>query len=37
MALDERWFKPARIDDVLAFEHFDGVSIAKRVLLALRS
>jgi transketolase len=37
IALDERWFKPARIDDVLAFERFDGASIAERVLRELRS
>jgi transketolase len=37
IALEERWFKPARIDDVLAFEGFDGASMARRVLEALRS
>jgi transketolase len=37
VALEERWFKPARIGDVLAFERFDGASIAERVLRALRS
>jgi transketolase len=37
IALEERWFKPARLDDVLAFERFDGASIAARVLRVLRS
>jgi transketolase len=31
LALEERWFKPARLDDVLSFERFDGASIAARV------
>jgi transketolase len=37
MALEDRWFKPARLDDVLSFERFDGASIADRVLHALGS
>jgi transketolase len=37
IGLEQRWFKPARIGDVLAFERFDGASIAERVLQALRS
>ena len=37
IALEERWFKPARLDDVLAYERFDGASIAERVLHAMRS
>jgi transketolase len=37
IALDERWFKPALLSDVLAYEGFDGASIAARVLDALRA
>jgi len=37
LALDQRWFQPGRLDDVLRFEGFDGASIASRVLRALRS
>ncbi|MDP9149308.1 MAG: transketolase [Myxococcota bacterium] len=37
MALEERWFKPARLAQVLAFERFDGASLAARVLTALRN
>ncbi len=36
MALDQRWFKPAMLQDVLAFEGFDGASIASRIRAALR-
>jgi transketolase len=32
IALDQRWFKPAMLHDVLAFEGFDGPSIAGRIL-----
>jgi transketolase len=35
IALEERWFKPARLDDVLAYERFDGGAIAERVLRTL--
>ncbi len=37
IALDQRWFKPALLNDVLAFEGFDGSSIAARILGALRA
>ncbi len=37
IALDAGWFKPALLKDVLAFERFDGASIANRVIGALRS
>jgi transketolase len=37
IALDQRWFKPAMLQDVLSFEGFDGASIAARVLEALRT
>jgi transketolase len=37
IALEHRWFKPGMLPDVLAFERFDGASIARRVLSALRS
>jgi transketolase len=37
IALDGRWFKPALLDDVLAYERFDGASIAERVRAELRS
>jgi transketolase len=37
VALEERWFKPALLDEVVAFEKFDGASIAARVLRTLRS
>ncbi len=37
IALESGWFKPALLNDVLAFERFDGVSIAGRVIGALRS
>jgi transketolase len=36
IGLDQRWFKPARLADVIAHERFDGASIAERVLRALR-
>jgi transketolase len=36
IALDPGWFKPALLKDVLAFERFDGASIANRVTSALR-
>ena len=35
MALDERWFKPGRLDDVLVHEGFTGEQIAQRVRGAL--
>jgi transketolase len=37
IALEAGWFKPALLGDVLAFERFDGASIAARVIGALRS
>ena len=30
MALEERWFKPALLDDVLAYEGFTGSAIAAK-------
>jgi transketolase len=36
IALDS-WFKPALLKDALAFERFDGASIAARVVAALRA
>jgi transketolase len=35
IALDERWFKPALLPDVLAHEGFTGAAIAARVLAAV--
>ena len=35
IALEDRWFKPGRLDDVLAHEGFTGEQIASRVLAAL--
>jgi transketolase len=35
MALEERWFKPALLPDVLAHEGFTGEQIAAKVLVAL--
>jgi transketolase len=35
IALEERWFQPGRLDDVLAHEGFTGERIAERVLGAL--
>ncbi len=32
IALNERWFKPARLPDVLAYEGFTGKQIAERIL-----
>jgi transketolase len=37
IALEERWFKPALLDDVLEYEGFEGGMIAKRILRALES
>jgi transketolase len=37
IALDQRWFKPAMLQDVLAFEGFDGASLAARIRGALRA
>jgi transketolase len=37
IALDSGWFKPALLKDVLAFEKFDGASIAARIVGALRA
>jgi transketolase len=37
VALDQRWFKPALLGDVLAYEGFDGASIERRILEALRA
>ena len=37
IALESGWFKPAMLKDVLAFERFDGASIAARVIGALRA
>ncbi len=36
VALEDRWFRPGLLADVLAFEKFDGASIAARVTQALR-
>jgi len=35
IALEDRWFKPALLDDVLAHEGFTGERIAKRILDAI--
>jgi transketolase len=35
IALDNRWFKPALLNDVLAYEGFDGVGVTRKVLTAL--
>lgn len=32
IALDQRWFKPALLEDVLAYERFTGAHLAQRVL-----
>jgi transketolase len=32
IALEEKWFKPGRFDEVLAFEGFTGKQIAERIL-----
>jgi transketolase len=37
IALEERWFKPALLDDVLAYEGFTGAAIARRVLAEMKS
>jgi transketolase len=37
IALEERWFKPAILDDVLAHEGFTGEKIAAKVLATLES
>ena len=37
IALDQRWFKPALLADVLSFEGFDGASVAARILDTLRA
>jgi transketolase len=37
VALESGWFRPALLDDVLAFEKFDAASIAAKVSAALRS
>jgi transketolase len=37
IALEERWFRPALLDDVLEHEGFEGGMIAKRILRALES
>jgi transketolase len=37
IALEERWFRPALLDDVLEHEGFEGGMIAERVLSALES
>jgi len=37
IALDERWFRPALLADVLPYEGFDGASIARRVLETVRA
>lgn len=37
IALESGWFKPALLKDVLAFEKFDGASIAARIVGALRA
>ncbi len=35
IAFEQRWFTPARLDDVLARERLDGARVAQRVLDAL--
>lgn len=35
IALDERWFKPAPLRDVLLYEGFTGAAVAQRILDAL--
>lgn len=35
IAFEERWFKPALLEDVLEFEGFEGGAIARRILKAL--
>lgn len=35
IALDEKWFKPALLADVLAYEGFLGVDVAKKIKTAL--
>jgi transketolase len=37
VALESGWFRPALLNDVLAFEKFDAASIAAKVSAALRS
>jgi transketolase len=37
IALESGWFKPALLNDVLAFERLDGASVAARVVAALRT
>jgi len=37
IALEERWFKPALLPDVLQHEGFTGAQIAKKILAHLRS
>jgi len=37
VALEGRWFQPGRLGEVIAFERFDGPSIAARVVSALPS
>jgi transketolase len=37
LALEERWFKPALLDDVLEHEGFEGGMVAERILKALES
>ena len=36
IALENRWFKPALLHDVLAFEGFTGELLARRILHAVR-
>jgi len=36
VALEDRWFRPGLLADVLAYEKFDGASIAARVTQTLR-
>jgi transketolase len=35
VGLEKRWFKPALLEDVLAFEGFTGDALAKRIVVAL--
>jgi transketolase len=35
LALDERWFRPALLDDVLVYEGFTGPQIAARITARL--
>jgi transketolase len=36
IAFEERWFKPAMLENVLEYEGFTGGAIARRILKALK-